>query len=79
MASNLLAEPNSDGLLPRSNGLQPEISGLQPSRDGLQPTSEENEMEFWHNVFLVGDVIFTAFFCLDVTVRIAIIRTLGSI
>ncbi|CAK9064267.1 unnamed protein product, partial [Durusdinium trenchii] len=35
----------------------------------------ENEMEFWHNVFLVGDVIFTAFFCLDVTVRIAIIRS----
>lgn len=39
--------------------------------------SDRTQMDSWNVIFLVGDVIFTTFFCLDVTVRILVIQSLG--
>lgn len=40
--------------------------------------SNGTRSESWNVTFLVGDVIFTTFFCLDVTVRIIVIQSLGQ-
>lgn len=48
--------------------LSGQVAGHELGIYGSRPVLDFN------SVFLVGDVIFTTFFCLDVTIRIAIIR-----
>ena len=52
--------------------LSGQVAGHELGIYGSRPMLDFN------SVFLVGDVIFTTFFCLDVTIRIAIIRLVSG-
>jgi len=55
--------------------LELQVSGQEVGAEiGIYTNNLQNEMDSWYTAFVAGDMVFTAFFCLDVTVRILVIR-----
>jgi len=55
--------------------LELQVSGQEAGAAlGIYTNDISSYMEIWNQIFLVGDILFTTFFCLDVTLRVCVIR-----
>lgn len=55
--------------------LELQVSGQEVGAEiGVYRNNVQNEMDSWYKAFVAGDMVFTAFFCMDVIVRILVIR-----
>ena len=60
--------------------LELQVSGEEVGAEiGVYRNSLKNGMESWDKAFVAGDMVFTALFCMDVVVRILVIRILSDI
>eukprot|EP00434_Breviolum_minutum_P032714 symbB.v1.2.028931.t1/scaffold3114.1/size63281/2 len=56
--------------------LELQVSGQEAGAAlGIYKNDLSSYMETWNQIFLVGDILFTTFFCLDVTLRVCVMRT----
>jgi len=59
--------------------LELQVSGQEAGAAlGIYKNDLSSYMETWNQIFLVGDILFTTFFCLDVTLRVCVMRILSS-
>ena len=60
--------------------LELQVSGQEVGAEiGVYRNNVQNEMDSWYKAFVAGDMVFTAFFCMDVIVRILVIRIFSDI
>lgn len=60
--------------------LELQVSGQEVGAEiGVYRNNLQNDMDSWYKAFVAGDMVFTAFFCMDVIVRILVIRIFSDI